>query len=225
MASEGARSVAEAATRLFEALVNQDPAAAIAEIQTARGSGMAQQQLFDAVFAPALSLLGAAWADGTIDGDAFAKSGVVADQVMSFVAGPASAGDSGVTVLLGAVQGDRHETAKSVDGAALRAAGHRVLDLGTDVRPAVFLRRAEESGARIVIVYAETLESARATRRVREMFMAVEREVVLFVSGGPFTADEALARDVGSNGVVHGAEGAVRLVERAAGLHQAGGGA
>jgi methanogenic corrinoid protein MtbC1 len=218
------RSVAEAAARLFEALVDQDPAAAIAEIETARASGMEQQRLFDAVFAPAMSLLGAAWADGTIDEDVFAKASVVAEQVASFVAGPASASDSGVTVLLGVVQGDRHDVAKSIDGAALRAVGHRVVDLGADVRPAVFLRRAEESGARIVIAYAETVESAPVVRRVREMFRAVERDVVLFVAGGPFTADEDLARGVGANGVVHGSEGAVRLVEQAVGAAPATGG-
>jgi methanogenic corrinoid protein MtbC1 len=213
--------VAEAAARLFDALVDQDASEAIAEIEAARASGMSRQRLFDAVFAPAMSLLGGAWADGSIDEDTFARAGVAADQVASFVAGPASRADSGVTVLVGTVQGDSHEVAKNIDSAALRAAGHRVLDLGVDVRPAVFLRRAEEAGARIVIAYAETMASALAVKRVREMFLAVERDVVLFVAGGPFVADESLARSAGANGVVHGSEGAVRLVERAVGISAA----
>jgi hypothetical protein len=40
--------------------------------------------------------------------------------------------------------------------------------------------------------------------------------VVLLVGGGPVAADPALARDAGANGVVTGAESALRLMNRVA---------
>jgi methanogenic corrinoid protein MtbC1 len=92
-----------------------------------------------------------------------------------------------------------------------------VIDLGADVRPAEFLERAEETGARILIVYAQLVATARSVERVREMFSAGGRsDVAILVSGGPFLADTALARSVGANGVVRGAESALKLVAKAA---------
>ena len=82
-----------------------------------------------------------------------------------------------------------------------------------------------ETGARIVIVFAETMRTARSVASVRDVFAAEGvTGVVLLVSGGPFAADSALAREVGANGVVAGAEAALRIVSRAA-RDLAGGGA
>jgi hypothetical protein len=41
-------------------------------------------------------------------------------------------------------------------------------------------------------------------------------DVVLLVSGGPFEADPAMAKRAGANGVVRGAESAIRLVAKVA---------
>ena len=80
-----------------------------------------------------------------------------------------------------------------------------------------FLERAEETGARILIVFASLIETAESVSRVREMFTAGGRgDVVLFVAGGPFSADQALARSVGANGVARGAESALKLVTKVA---------
>ena len=45
---------------------------------------------------------------------------------------------------------------------------------------------------------------------------AIGEHQVILVGGGPFSADESLAREAGANGVVTGAESALRLVARAA---------
>jgi len=207
----------DAAAQMYQAFVSEDPAGAIAVVEKAKASGTAQADLFDQLFAPAMSLLGGAWASGAIDEYAFTQAAVVAEQIASFVTPPASAQDTGVTVIVGGMHRDYHAIAKNVIGATLKEAGHRVVDLGVDVRPAEFLERVEESGARIVIVCAETIGTARSVVRVREMLTTAGHEgVVLLVSGGPFAADVDLAKDVGANGVVRGAESALRLVERVA---------
>ena len=207
----------DAAARLYEAFVSQDAAAAISVIEEVRAAGVDQGALFDSLFAPAMAMLGGAWAGGAIDEYAFTQAAVVAEQVTSFVTPPATAADTGITVLVGAMHRDHHAVDKDIVAATLKEAGHRVIDLGVDVRPADFLERAEETGARIVIVSAQMVGTARAIGRVREMFEAGGRnDLILLASGGPFAADPALAHEVGANGVVKGAESALRLIARIA---------
>ena len=201
--------------KLFRAFVDQDPSRAIDVISAAKNAGVSQSQIFDQIYAPALSLLGGAWASGAVDEYAFTQSSVVAEKVISFALPPMKADDTGVTVLMGTMHHDLHSIDKTIASAALKEAGHRVIDLGVDVRPADFLARAEETDAGIVFVFASMSSTAASVSRVREMFQAGNREdVVIFVGGGPFVADAALARAVGANGVSRGAESAMRLVDR-----------
>jgi len=207
----------DASARLYQALVNQDAAAAISVIEQVRGASSDTGTLFESLFAPAMSLLGGAWAAGTIDEYTFTQAAVVAEQIGSFVMPSSTAQDTGVTVLLGTMHRDHHSIDRNIIAAALKEAGHRVIDLGADVRPAEFLERLDETGARIVIVCAQMMATARSILRVREMFLTggVDDAVIL-VSGGPFAADKTLARTVGANGVISGAESALKLVSRAA---------
>ncbi len=207
----------DSSARLYQAFINHDPAGAINVIERVKKGGVAQAQLFDQLFAPAMSLLGGAWANGTIDEYTFTQASVVAEQITSFVTPPTAAQDSGITVLVGTMHHDHHAIDKDITAAALKEAGHRVIDLGTDVRPAEFLERADETGARIVMVFAQMISTAKSVVRVREMFSAGGRDdIVLFVAGGPFVADVALAKEVGANGVSRGAESALKLVAKAA---------
>lgn len=207
----------DAAALLYQAFVSRDPAQAINVIERVRATGVAQAALFDQLFAPAMSLLGGAWASGAIDEYAFTQAAVVAEQITSFVTASAAAQDTGITVLVGTMHHDEHAIDKDITAAALKEAGHRVIDLGTDVRPAEFLERADETGARIVVVFAQSMATATSVHRVREMFRAGGREdLVLLVSGGPFWADVRLAKAVGANGVVRGVESALSLVAKAA---------
>ena len=213
----------DAPARLYQAFVSQDPAGAIAVIEHTKTSGVAQAHLFDQLFAPAMSLLGGAWANGSIDEYTFTQAAVVAEQITSFVTPPTTAQDSGITVLVGTMHHDHHAIDKDITAAALKEAGHRVIDLGTDVRPSEFLERAEETGARILIVFAQMIETAQSVTRVREMFTAGGRgDAIIFVAGGPFAADTTLARSVGANGIARGAESALKLVGKVA---RKGGGA
>ena len=207
----------DSAARLYQAFVSQDPAAAIGVIERAKRGGVAQVQLFDQLFAPAMSLLGGAWASGAIDEYTFTQASVIAEQITSFVIPPTTSGDTGVTVILGTMHHDHHTIDKDITAAALKEAGNRVIDLGADVRPAEFLERAEESGCKLVIVYAQLIGTARSVIRVREMFStAGHSDVVILVAGGPFVADPTLAKAVGANGIVRGAESALKLVAKAA---------
>jgi len=208
---------AEAAARLYQAFIDQDPASAIQVVESVRSSGVAQDELFDTLYAPAMGMLGGAWASGAIDEMAFTQASVVAEQIGSFVMPPAAKRDTGVTAVVGTVHRDTHSIARTIVVATLKEAGYRVNDLGADVRPADFVERVQETGARIVIAFAETMRTARSLASIRDMLTAEGVEgVVLLVGGGPVAADPALARDAGANGVVTGAESALRLMRRVA---------
>ena len=206
---------ADETANLYQAFVDQDPASAIQVVERVRASGVVQDALFDTLYAPAMALLGGAWAAGEIDEIAFTQAAVVAEQVGSFVMPSVARKDTGVTVIAGTMHRDHHAIGRTIVTATLKEAGYRVNDLGADVRPSDFLERIEETGARIVIVFAEMMATARAVVRVREMLLSAGHDdVVILVSGGPFAADAGLAREVGANGVIPGAESAVKLVGR-----------
>jgi methanogenic corrinoid protein MtbC1 len=208
---------AEDAAHLYQAFVDQDPASAIQVVERVRASGIAQDALFDVLYAPAMGLLGGAWAAGAVDEIAFTQASVVAEQVSSFVMPPVARRDTGVTVIVGTMHRDHHSIGRTIIGATLKEAGYRVNDLGADVRPSDFLERVEETGARILIVFAEMMRTARSVADVRELLIASGiDDVVILVSGGPFAADPALAREVGANGVIPGAESALKLLARVA---------
>lgn len=205
----------DAAARLYQAFVSHDSAQAIAIIQKAKAHGTEQAQLFDRLFAPAMSLLGGAWASGAIDEYAFTRAAVVAEQVASFVTPPSKPSDTGIVVVVGSMQGDLHSVDRNIVASALAEAGHRVVDLGVDVRPAEFLEGVEDASAQILIVFAQSAGVAASVGRVREMLTGNGRvDAVMLVAGNPFAADVARAKAVGANGVVRGAESALKLVAK-----------
>jgi trimethylamine corrinoid protein len=203
------------AERLYSAFIAGDTSAAIAVIDGVKAAGAEPAALFDSLFSPAVAMLGAAWAHRQIDEIAFAQAAVVAEQVLSFVTPASLAADKGISIVVGCAPGDRHDERKNIVAAALKEAGYRVVDIGVDSRPAEFLGRLDETGSRLVIVFAERLYPARRVGRIRELLEASGRDdVVVLVAGGPFEADENLARELGANGVVTGAGSALRLVDR-----------
>ena len=207
----------DAPVRLYQAFIADDPARAISVIADAKASGIGHDRLFDQVFAPALAMLGAAWARGSLDEYRFTQAAVVADQVASFVA-PGSVPDTGTTIVVATMQGELHTARKAIISGALSQAGYRIVDLGSDVLPSAILERVRESRARIVIVFAETVAAAASVGRVREMLdSGGQGGVALLVAGGPFSAEESRARSAGAQGVVRSAEGALRVVGSLAG--------
>jgi methanogenic corrinoid protein MtbC1 len=215
MDSRGGWHVGDAPTRLFEAFVARDPARAISVIQDAADSGMSHLQLFDQVYAPALSLLGGAWADGSVDEYAFTEASVVAEQITSFVT-PATATattDASLSIAVLTLAGDRHTIDKNIVSAALKEAGYRVFDLGSGLRATEAISGIERTAATVLIVFTH---SAGATESVHELGAMLRssghEDVAMFVSGGSFAADVDLAKAAGANGIVRGAESALGLV-------------
>lgn len=207
--------MSDAISRLYRAFVSQQSARAIEVIEQARRAGIEQDALFDTLVAPAMASLGAAWANGSLDEYEFTQAAVTAEQLMSFVT-PAARSASGAAVVLGTVQGDRHDTRRVIVASALSEVGHVVEDLGSDVAPARFIEGVEEVDARVVILFAELTRSVAAVERIRELLDASGHEhVALLASGGAVLADPSAVRAAGAQGIVTGAESAVVAVTAA----------
>jgi methanogenic corrinoid protein MtbC1 len=205
----------DAVDRLYHAIAARDPAAAIAVIEAARIAGLDHDDLFEVLYIPAMARLGAEWARGAIDETAFAEAAFTGEQVASFVTPAAASVDRGVTLVVGCLEGDHHTLREDVYSAALKTAGYRVIDLGVDTPPSAFLTAVDETGARIVVAFAETIGAAVGAARVREALDSRGAgEIVLLLVGGPFEADPEMARALGGNAVASSAQSVLRLVGR-----------
>ena len=54
------------------------------------------------------------------------------------------------TVVIGTVEGDRHDIGKSLVSMMMRGAGFKMIDLGVDVSPEQFVKAVKEEGAHLV---------------------------------------------------------------------------
>ena len=208
----------DAAVHLYRAFVTRNPADAIAVIQRAKREGVPQASLLDQLYAPAMSLLGGAWASGIIDEYVFTRAAVVAEQARSFIVPPTPVPAPELTILAGH---DAPRPAHDRQGDHRRRASRGRLQRGRPGhrRPPLRVPRACRGDGRPHARSSspQQLATARSVVRVREMFVAGGRgDALVFVSGGPFAADAELARAVGANGVLRGAESALELVAEAA---------
>ncbi len=128
--------------------------------------------------------------------------------------------DTGVkpvgTIVLGTVKGDLHDIGKNLVGMMLEGAGFRLIDLGTDVDPEVFISTAQENEADIIGL------SALLTTSMSEMEKAVaaittaneERNMnVKVMIGGP-PVNQTFAEKIGAHGYGEDSTSAVEVARR-----------
>ncbi len=205
----------DSVSRLCEALVMRDAGAAIEMIEEAKALGQTDDQVFDALYAPALACLGGAWATGGIDEATFARSAVIADQIAPFVVPSAVPRDRGVGVVIGTAKGDRHSVLKNIVASVLSEDGYRVSDLGVGVPTWEFLAAIEQTGARVAIVCVESTPAVLGVQHLRSRLDRRGRnEVIVLAAGGLFAAEPARARDAGASGAITSAAGALTVLAR-----------
>jgi methylmalonyl-CoA mutase cobalamin-binding domain/chain len=123
---------------------------------------------------------------------------------------PRSAG----IVLLGTVKGDLHDIGKNLVAVVLRAAGFKVIDLGTDVTAGVFVDKATELRPHIVgmsaLLTTTMPEMERVVRLLTEA--GVRDDVRVIVGGAPVT--ERFAADICADGYGESALDAVSVARR-----------
>jgi trimethylamine corrinoid protein len=105
----------------------------------------------------------------------------------------AAAAKQGVMVL-GTVRGDVHEIGKDIAITMLRASGFEVVDLGRDVDPLDFIKRAEEVKADIIGASALMTTTMPAQKELVDILVAkgLRDKYHVILGGAPVTAEWVL---------------------------------
>ncbi len=200
---------------LAEALRNGESEAAAALARQALDLGAAPLALVTEVLVPTLTEVGQRFQNFEIYLPELMMAGEAAGHVTAIVEDATRrAGLAPVTlgtVVLGTVEGDIHDIGKNIVSALLAAHGFRVVNVGKDVKPSLFLSTAQESGCDIVALSALMTTTLPAARRTVNLFreMGMRGRCRLIVGGGAVTEEWASA--VGADGYAGDAAAAVEL--------------
>lgn len=97
------------------------------------------------------------------------------------------------TVVIGTVEGDRHDIGKSLVSMMMKGAGFKMIDLGVDVSPEQFVKAVKEEGAHLVGMSAlltTTLPSMKATVEALKEAGLLDK-VKTLIGGAPVTQEYA----------------------------------
>jgi methylmalonyl-CoA mutase cobalamin-binding domain/chain len=121
-----------------------------------------------------------------------------------------SVGASPGTIVLGTVQGDVHEIGKSILAIVLAADGFEVHDLGEDVAPRDFVRKAVELDADVVGMSALISLAVSKMAETVAMLRESEFEGRVVVGGAALTQESA--EEIGADAFAPDAWGGLRSV-------------
>lgn len=143
-----------------------DAAAATHQVAAALDRGMAPDELFDTVLAPALREVGDQWASGRLTvAQEHAASEVIRDLVAVVGAPRADARGEARVVVAAAVSGERHIIGLQMIASLLRMRGYRVHFLGADVDPDFLVDAVLRHDPDVVLLSATLDEHLAATER------------------------------------------------------------
>jgi len=119
---------------------------------------------------------------------------------------------------IGTVKGDLHDIGKNLVRMMLEARGIEVIDLGTDVAPAVFVATAKEKGCQLICCSAlltTTMDGMADVVKLAES-EGIREQVKIMVGGAPVTqafADQ-IGADVYTLDASSAADAAVELLQK-----------
>ncbi len=118
------------------------------------------------------------------------------------------------TIVLGTVEGDRHDIGKNLVGMMLEASGFKVVNLGVDVLAEDFVDGAVEQGAQIIALSALLTTTMPAMKFVIEILQEEGKRdrFKVIVGGAPVT--QKFADSIGADGYAPDAASAVELCRK-----------
>ncbi len=102
-------------------------------------------------------------------------------------------------VVIGTVEGDLHDIGKNLVGMMLQGAGFEVIDLGVDVKPEVFIEKAEDENADIICMSALLTTTMTNMQNVIDMLkdQNLRNKYIIMVGGAP--VNESFAQEIGAD--------------------------
>lgn len=199
--------------QLFDCIVDGEFGAAPARVQAALDAGVNPGDLLQDCMIPAMQEVGALFEEGEFFVPEMLKS-ARAMQAGLEILKPRLV-ESGVQavgrVVIGTVQGDVHEIGKNLVAIMLEGVGFEVIDLGVDVKPAMFIEAVQEHRPEVLGL------SALLTTTMPQLQVTIEAcrdagaldGVKVIVGGAPVNAE--YAQKIGADGFAPDASQAAEL--------------
>jgi corrinoid protein of di/trimethylamine methyltransferase len=113
--------------------------------------------------------------------------------------------------VIGVIEGDTHDIGKNLVKIMLEASGFEILDLGRDVPPQIFVDKAEEIGAELILLSSLMTTTMDNMEEVIKTLVrrGIRDKYKVAVGGGPIS--QAFADRIGADGYSKNANDAVRL--------------
>jgi 5-methyltetrahydrofolate--homocysteine methyltransferase len=115
-------------------------------------------------------------------------------------------------VVIGTVKGDLHDIGKNLVAMMLRGNGYKIVDLGVDVSPAMFVEAAGTNGANVVALSALLTTTMVQMKAVVEALEASQLKIPVVIGGAPVTKE--YADQIRAHGYAPDAASAVEEVGR-----------
>jgi len=122
------------------------------------------------------------------------------DLLKPLITASAKADDYFGVVVIGTAQGDLHDIGKNLVAMMLEGAGFKVVNLGRDVAPEVFVKAVEEHGANIVGISALMTTTMPGMKRTIDALVraGLRERVKVMIGGAPVRP--AFADGIGADG-------------------------
>jgi 5-methyltetrahydrofolate--homocysteine methyltransferase len=143
------------------------------------------------------------------------------DLLKPLITASAKSDDYYGTVVIGTAQGDLHDIGKNLVAMMLEGAGFRVVNLGRDVAPDVFVKAVEEHGANIVGISALMTTTMPAMKRTIDALTdaGVRDRVKVMIGGAPVS--QTYADEIGADGYAKDSTIAVVRAKELLGVREA----
>lgn len=93
------------------------------------------------------------------------------------------------TILLGTVHGDLHDIGKNIFKSMSEAAGFRVIDLGIDVAPEIFIEKAKECNPQIIGMSGVLTLAIDSMKETVEALKTAGIDAKIIIGGNPVTKE------------------------------------
>jgi len=218
---------AELYERLKEAMISLDEQEAMSGIRKALEGGTEPLEIIDNGLLPGLGAIGKLFEDEEIFLPELMRAAGIFQGAMGvlqpIIKKQGKADRKKGAVVIGTVKGDMHYIGKNIVSLLLEISGFEVHDLGVDVDPFTFIRKAREVNADIIGLSALLTTTLVGQRDVIEALAAQgERDrFKVMVGGGAVTRE--WAERIGADGYAETAYAAVELAASLANSSRTGG--
>jgi 5-methyltetrahydrofolate--homocysteine methyltransferase len=193
--------MADILQRMASSLYDGDEEGVVESVQKALGQGMDPQDVLSGGLIAGMDEVGKDFKAG----DLFVPEVLIAARAMAAgmkilrpLLAESDASGAGKCVI-GTVEGDLHDIGKNLVKMMLEGAGFETVDLGTDVKPEVFVDAVREQQPRIVAMSAlltTTMVNMKTTIEALQE-SGLRDSVKIMIGGAPVTA--AFAEEIGAN--------------------------